>query len=189
MSQIPSTPNATAATDPQAPTFSPDQFTTGLRALMAQVPAVPTLSRKERLLLQRNRHASDSEVQAAINVVQASEKVAGVVDEKTDEIQVLLEENNRWTAAENELKAALKKLSDANLVRQERVTAFAIQTYGIGTQLAKRPENSELVPHVQEIKRLRSRRRKTATSGTPTPTPVPTTPAPAPPAQTLTRKS
>lgn len=188
MSQIANTPNtAAAADDPQTPALvTADQFTTGLRALMAQVPEVPTLSRQERAVLQKNRHASDSEVQAAINVAQASDKVAGVV-EKTDDIQQVLEDSNRWTAAESELKAALKKVSDANLIRKKRVTAFALQAYGIGTQLARLPENADLVPHVQEIRRLKAtRRRKKATPATPAPAPAPapvpasTTPAPAP---------
>jgi hypothetical protein len=156
---------------------------------MAQVPEVPSLSRQERVVLQRNRHATDSEVQAAINVAEASDKVAFVV-EKTDDIQQVLEDNNRWKAAENELKAALKKVSDANLIRKKRITAFSLQAYGVGTQLARFPENAELVPHVQVLKA--SRRRKKAAPATPAPVPAPTpvpastTPATAPPAPVTT---
>jgi hypothetical protein len=185
MSQIANTPNtATAADDPQAPALvTADQFTTGLRALMAQVPEVPSLSRQERVVLQRNRHATDTEVQAAINVAEASDKVAFAV-EKTDDIQQVLEDNNRWKAAENELKAALKKVSDANLIRKKRITAFALQAYGVGTQLARFPENAELVPHVQVLKATRRRKKATPAAPAPAPAPVPasTTPATAPPA-------
>ncbi len=188
MSQNAITPTAAAAAeDPQAPALvTADQFTTDLRALMAQVPEVPVLSRQERAVLQRNRHATDSEVQAAINVAQASDKVAGAV-EKTDEIEQVLEDNNRWKAAENELRAALKKVSDANLIRKKRVTAFALQVNGVGTQLARFPENSDLVPHVQVLKATRRRKKAApnaapAPAPTPAPAPAPTTPAPAPPA-------
>lgn len=181
MSQIANTPNtAAAADDPQTPALvTPDQFTNDLRALMAQVPDVPSLTRQERRILQTHRRVSESEVRAAINVVRASDKLAGVVDEKTDEMEKVLSDSSYWTAAESELKAALKRVADANLVRQQRMSVFAISAYGVGTQLAKSPENSDLVPHVQVLKA--SRRRKKATPAAPAPDPAPAlAPVPAP---------
>ena len=38
-------------------------------------------------------------------------------------------------------------------------------------QLARDPENSEVVPHVQEMKRLKALRRRKSTAGTPAPAP------------------
>lgn len=79
-----------------------------------------------------------------------------------------MEATNRWDAVENELAGALKAISGANLVRKQRLTVVAIQAYAIGQQLARDPENAAVVPHIQEVKRLKAlRRRKTSGSGTP----------------------
>jgi len=164
-----STP-AAADTPQPAPRLTSEQFVEQLRALMAQVPDVPSLTREERRLLQRHQRVPNEEAQAAINVARASDKLAGAVSDGTSDIQQVLENSYRWLAAENELKAALKSVADANLVRKQRVAAFAVETYGVGQQLARRPENSALVPHVAEIKRMRAnRRRKKAEPAPPAP--------------------
>lgn len=168
-----------AAVDtPPAPMLTPEQFVEELRALMARVPDLPSLTRQERRLLQMHKRVADSEAQAAINVVHASDKVAHVVGAPTDDIRRVIEDGSRWALAENELKGALQSVADANLVRRQRVAAFTVQAYGIGSQLVRDPENSDLVPHVAEIKRLKaSRRRKKAAPSAPAPaTPTAQTP-------------
>jgi hypothetical protein len=146
-----------------------EQFIDELRALMARVPDLPTLTPQARRALQRVGRVSASEAQAAINVVQASDKVASTVEE-TDEIQRMLQAANRWTAAESELKAAWQKVTDANLVRWQRIADFTSQTFGIGTLLARHPENADLAPHVQQVRRLRrSHHRRKAADATPDP--------------------
>lgn len=162
---------AAAAADTTVPatTLTSEQFLEQLRSLLAQAPDVPALTPQERRLLQRHRRVSDDEVQAAINVVQASDKVAGAVD-ASNEILVVMEANNRWKAVESQLKAALQGIADANLVRRQRMALFAIETYGFSKRLASRPENADLVPHVQEFKRVRAnRRRKKAEAAPPAP--------------------
>jgi hypothetical protein len=72
----------------------------------------------------------------------------------------------------------LSGVAGANLRRRRRLALLAAQAYNIGTQLARDPDNAVLVPHVQEIKRLRSfqRRKKAApASGVPQ-SPAPDTP-------------
>ena len=162
-------PAAAADTPVPATTLTSEQFMEQLRSLLAQAPDVPELTLQERRLLQQHRRVTDNEVQAAINVVQASEKVAGAVDAANDMLRVM-EANNRWTAVESELKVALKGIADANLVRRQRMALFAIETYGLSQRLARRPENAALVPHVQEFKRVRAnRRRKKAEAAPPAP--------------------
>ncbi len=56
---------------------------------------------------------------------------------------------------EDELRTMLSGVAGANLVRRQRVALIAAQAYGISTQLARDPANAVLVPHVQEIKRLK----------------------------------
>ncbi len=76
----------------------------------------------------------------------------------------------------------LNGVAGANLIRRQRIALIAGQAFNIGTQLARDPANAVLVPHLQEVKRLKSvkRRKKAAQApGTP-PSPVPGTPSPAP---------
>jgi hypothetical protein len=94
----------------------------------------------------------------------------------------MVEETNRWTAVETELKKLLNGVSDANLIRRQRTGILAAKAYGIATQVAR--DNPDLLTHVKEIKRLRAlaRRKKTATGApqtppSPAPAPQPTVPA------------
>jgi hypothetical protein len=159
-----------------------EQFIDELRALMARVPDLPSLTPQARRALQRLGRVSASEAQAAINVVQASDKVAGTVDEM-DEIHGMLDAANRWTAAESELKAAWQKITDANLVRRRRIANFISQTFGISTLLARHPEYADLAPHVQQVRRLRRshHRRKAAAQAPEAEAPAPVTPKPVEP--------
>ena len=92
---------------------------------------------------------------------------------------------NRLTAVEDELRTMLNGVSGANLIRRQRIALISAQAFTIGSQLARDPANAVLVPHVQEIKRLKSfsRRKKAAQApGMPT-SPAPGTPAPSAPAK------
>jgi len=84
----------------------------------------------------------------------------------------MLDEVNRWTAVEDEIRSMLNGVSSSNLLRRQRVSLIAAQASVIGTQLVRDPANAVLVPHVQELKRLKgfSRRKKaTPAPGTPQP--------------------
>ena len=63
----------------------------------------------------------------------------------------------------------LSGVSGANLIRRQRLEFLASQAYGIGRRLARDPAHAVLVPHIDEIKRLKSfkRRRKAAQSPAP----------------------
>ena len=73
----------------------------------------------------------------------------------------------------------LNGVAGANLIRRERIALIAGQAFNIGTQLARDPANAVLVPHLEEVKRLKSiKRRKHAAPAPPTPAspaPVPVT--------------
>jgi hypothetical protein len=82
----------------------------------------------------------------------------------------------------DEVRAFLNGIEGANLNRRQQLALIGMQAYSIGTQLAKDPDKAVLVPHVEEVKRLKAvSRRKKATQApqTPAPTPAPA-PAPAP---------
>jgi hypothetical protein len=50
----------------------------------------------------------------------------------------------------------LNGVSGANLIRRQRIALITAQAFTIGSQLDRDPANAVLVPHVQEIKRLKS---------------------------------
>jgi hypothetical protein len=79
-------------------------------------------------------------------------------------VHQLCDEANHWTAVEDELRTMLNGVSGANLIRRQRIALITEQAFTIGAQLARDPANAVIVPHVQEIKRLRSfpRRNKAA---------------------------
>jgi hypothetical protein len=58
----------------------------------------------------------------------------------------------------------LKGIAGANLVRRQRVGLVAVQAFGISRQLSRDPNYADLLPHVEEIRRLKNlgRRKKSA---------------------------
>ena len=185
MVKIQGSPNEQAAADtPQtAPMLTPEQAVEQLRAMLQQIPDVPSLTAQERKLLHGHTRMPESEVQASINVVGASDKVANVLGQPVDAVRQLVDDANRWTVVEQEVRGVLKGVSDANLVRRQRAKVIAIQAYSIGQQLVRDPANAVLVPHVQEIKRLKSFSRRKKPAQTPQTSPAPgTSPQPSSPA-------
>jgi hypothetical protein len=180
------TRNQAAAADlPQpAPTVSPEAVVDGLRAIGAQIGEVTPLTPAQRRTLGRRVSTSNPILQASINVIGALDNVSQAVGQPADGVRSLCEEANRWTAVEDELRTMLNGVSGANLVRRQRIALIAAQAYAIGSQLARDPANAVLVPHVQEIKRLKSfkRRKKAAQAPGTSTSPAPGTPAPEGPA-------
>jgi hypothetical protein len=84
----------------------------------------------------------------------------------------LQDESLRWDAVADEARAFLKGIEGPNLNRRQRLALIATQAYAIGSQLAKDPAKAVLLPHVEEVKRLKGvSRRKKAAQAPPTPTP------------------
>ena len=183
------TQNRSAAADlPQpAPTLAPEAVVEVLRATRAQIGEVAPLSAAQRRTLRDRIRTSNPILQASINVIGALDNVSQAVGQPADGVRQLYDEANRWTAVEDELRGMLNGVAGANLIRRERVALVTAQAFSIGVQLARDPANAILVPHVLEIKRLKSinRRKKGAQApGTPqSPAPgTPQSPAPVTPA-------
>jgi hypothetical protein len=172
--------NPAAAGDPPqpAPTLTPEAVVDQLRTMRGEIGEVTPLTLEQRRTLRRAGNTSNPILQSSINVIGALDLVAQAVGQPADEVRQLYDEANRWTAVEDELRTMLNGVSGANLVRRQRIALVAGRAYNIGAQLARDPAHAVLVPHVQEIRRLKSsRRRKKAVPapGTP-PSPVPVTP-------------
>jgi hypothetical protein len=156
------TMNPSAAADlPQAaPTLPPEGVVDQLRATRAQIGEITPLTVAQRRALRGRIRTSNPIEQASINVLGALDNVSQAVGQQADAVRQLQDETNRWTAVEDELRTMLNGISGANLIRRYRVSLIAGQAYNIGSQLARDPANAVLVPHVQEVKRLRSFQRR-----------------------------
>ncbi|HEV7572247.1 MAG TPA: hypothetical protein VGQ21_12175 [Thermoanaerobaculia bacterium] len=177
--------NAVAAADvPQpAPLLTPEAVVEQLRNMRTLIGEVTPLTREQLKSVRNNARTSNPILQASINVIGALDLVEQAVGQPADEVRQLYEDANRWTAAEDELRMMLRGIAGANLIRRQRVALLAGRAVGISTQLARDPAYAVLVPHVDEIKRLKSfKRRKKAAPAPGTPqSPVPgTQPSPAP---------
>jgi hypothetical protein len=182
------TTNAAAAADtPQpAPLLTPEAVVEQLRTMRGQIGEVTPLTPAQRAVVRSQTRTSNPVLQASINVIGALDIVEQAVGQPADEVRQLYDEANRWTAAEDELRSMLNGIAGANLIRRQRVALVAGRAVSIGTQLARDPAHAVLVPHVQEIKRLKSfKRRKKAAQAPATPqspaSGTPQSPAPATP--------
>lgn len=164
--------------------LSPEAVISQLRTMKSQIEEVEPLTQEQRRLIKnRLRTHSKTVVEASINVIGVMDNVSQAIGQPIGDIRQLQDDAIRWKAVAEEARAFLKGIEGANLVRDQRITLFATQAYSIGTQLAKDPAKAELVPHVEEVKRLKSvsRRKKKAK---PPQTPATTAPAPATPTTT-----
>ena len=181
-------PTAPTADTPQ-PTakLTPETILEQLLTMRSQIDDVTPLDKTQRQQLkQRARRQSANVVELSIGVISKSGTVAQAVGQPADDVLQLQTDVGRWAMVAAELRAFFQGVEGANLVRRERVAFIASQAYSFGSQLVRDPANAELVPQVEEIKRLRAvaRRKKTAASPhppSPTPAPAPApVPAPAP---------
>ena len=150
-----------------------------LRTMQSQIEDVAPLSKEQRRVVkERLRRQPQHIVEAAINVISVLDNVSQAIGQPLDQIRQLQDDTLRWEAVADEARAFLNGIEGANLNRRQQLALIATQAYTIGSQLAKDPEKAVLVPHLEEVKRLKSvsRRRKTApVSQTPPPVPDPST--------------
>jgi len=145
-----------AAEIPQpAPTMTPEEVVEQLRALRAKIGEVTPLTRAQRTTLHNRVRASNPVLQASINVIGALDTISQAVGQQAGTVRQMHDEANRWTAVEDELRTMLSGVAGANLIRRQRIALIAAQAVGVGAQLARDPANAVLLPHVQEVRRLR----------------------------------
>ena len=169
--------NTPDSTTPDTAKLSPDVVIAQLRSMRAQIEEVAPLSKEQRRQLkQRLRTQPKSVVEASINVLGVLDNVSQAIGQPLDEVRQLQDDSIRWEAVADEVRALLNGIEGGNLNRRQQLALIAMQAYAIGTQLARNPDKAVLVPHVEEVKRLKAvSRRKKATSApqTPEPPPVP----------------
>jgi hypothetical protein len=166
-----------SAAETQPPVkLDPEALVEQIRVLRAQMEEVtPLTPAQRRTLRSQSRKQSDAIVAGSLNVLGALDSVALAIGQQPEDVRQLQADWNRWAAVSGELRALLNGVDGANLVRRQRLALISAQAYSIGTQLARDPANAILLPHIQEVKRLRSfsYRKKTAEkSHAPTPNPA-----------------
>jgi hypothetical protein len=166
------------STNPNAVSLTPEAVIEQLRTISSQIDEVAPLSKEQRTLVkQRLRLHTKTVVEASINVMGVLDNVSQAIGQPLDEVRQLQDDAIRWEATAEEARAFLKGIEGANLNRRQRLALIATQAYAIGSQLAKDPGKAVLLPHVEEVKRLKGvSRRKKATQAPQTPSPVPMPP-------------
>lgn len=167
-------PNSTTVV-PTAVLLTPEAVIEQLRILRSQIEDVAPLSQEQsKLLKQRVRLHTKPVLDASINVIGVLDNVSQAIGQPLDDVRQLQDDVLRWDAVIDEARAFLKGIEGGTLIRRQRLTLIATQAYAIGTQLAKDPAKAVLLPHVEEVKRLkRVSRRKKAPQGTNPPAPPP----------------
>jgi hypothetical protein len=166
---------------PNAEPLTPEGVIEQLRILRSRIEEVAPLSQDQRTLFkQRVRLHTKPVLDASINVIGVLDNVSQALGQPLDDVRQMQDDLLRWDAVVDEARAFLKGIEGATLVRRERLTLIATQAYAIGTQLAKDPAKAVLLPHIEEVKRLKgvSRRKKAPQA--------PKTPAKAPANETST---
>jgi hypothetical protein len=156
---------ASAAETQQPLRLDPEAIVEQIRMLRLQMEEVTPLTPAQRRILRaQTRKQSDEMLAGTINVLGALDNVALALGLQPAEVRQLQADWNRWNAVAGELRALLNGVDGANLVRRQRLALISAQAYSIGAQLARDPAHAVLVPHIQEVKRLKSfsKRRKTA---------------------------
>lgn len=171
---------ATAGTpvdaQPSAARLDPETVIEQIRSIRAQVDEVRMTTTQKRTVSGQIRKQTDTILAGSINVIGALDNVAQAIGQPVESVRQMQTDWNRWTAVADEVRGLLNGIEGANLARRHELSLIAAQAVSIGTQLARNPANSVLVPHLQELKRLKalSNRKKTAENPqTPTPNPAP----------------
>jgi hypothetical protein len=170
--------NTPGTSNPDRVTLSAEAVIAQLRTIESEIDQVAPLSNEQRALVkQRLRMQPKSIVEASINVMGVLDNVAQAIGQPLDEVRQLQDDAIRWEAVADQARGFLKGIEGANLNRRQRLALIATQAYAIGSQLAKDPGKAVLLPHVEEVKRLKGvSRRKKATQAPQTQSPVPAPP-------------
>jgi hypothetical protein len=159
-----------AATEAVAPEAIIEQ----LRAVRQQIPEYQQLGFSGERALRRAAHVDAEFAHAAINTVGASGTMQAAVGRTSEDLRREKDEITRWSAVEDELRAMLKGVATANLVRRHRLGLTTLQTYNISRQLVRNPDHAELLPHVDGMKRMKKFARRRGKAPVEPPTVPPT---------------
>src|SRR5690348_15055084 len=115
------TETQTQTPSPVPAMLSPEEVVQQLRALRAQIPlpdALPDMpaSRRRRLA-----HVDSQFILAAINATGASPIIQTALGRTDADLRRETDDTDRWTAVIDELRSLLQSLTDATLLRRQRI--------------------------------------------------------------------
>ena len=125
-----------------------------LQRLESQVPDFAHLTNAQIIAFRRAATLRPEWIETAVNAVGASEAVAGSIGSTYEELRQEIGDVPRWEEVEQALRAFLKGVASANLVRRHRIGLKALQVYGICRQLVRQPEHAQLLPYVEKMKEM-----------------------------------
>ena len=145
-------------------TVTPEELIEQLRAIRAHIPDYVQLTIADAATLRTVAHVSPQFLHASVNSVGASQPLQAALGRNPEELRQEEDSLTRWSAVEDELRATLQGVISANLTRRHRLGLTALQAYQISRQLVRQPGNRDLLPHVEEMRRLMTfgKRRKAA---------------------------
>lgn len=159
--------------------LKPEVMIEQLRAWQQQIPefAPLPLDADPRVVSRINRLNPDF-AQKALDAIDGTPILEQAIGRPAPELRQDLEDANRWTSVETELKTLLAGITAANRARRHRVGFSLLQAYHLSGRLAKQPSHSALAPVVREMMQtpkfgVRKRARAPETPPAPTPTPQP----------------
>lgn len=134
--------------------LTPEEVLEQLRALSQRIPLYGPLSSKDVQSINRVAHVDRQFVEATINTLGASAAMQNALGVDADELRADLDLAARWGAVEDELLKLLKGVRSGNLTRRHHLGMAALQTYRISQQLARSSDHTELLPHIETMRRL-----------------------------------
>ena len=156
---------AGAMSENGTPMLTPEEVIEQVRVMRDRIPEFNPLPKEQKTgRMMRLARIDPAVLHASIGAVGTSPVIQSVIGNTPEELVQAHAEMTRWSVAENELRALLEGVAAANLVRRHELGQAAQKTYHVGRQLAELREHANLVPHVEEIRRLRKlgRRRSRA---------------------------
>ena len=158
-------------TDPSIVPIEPEDLVAQLRGFRQRIPEYGQITTIAAGQLRRAASVKPALVYASVNAIGASSIVQNAVGTTPPVVLQVQGDAARWSAVEDELRAMLKGVSAANLARRHFVGFTALQAYGVARRLVRQKEHADLLPHVDEMKRLSRRRKKADTPAEPAPEP------------------
>jgi hypothetical protein len=140
--------------------LQPEAVIEQLRALRDQLPAIAPMTAEQRKAIRDAGRLPEEIVQHSVNLIGASDMIASAIGLGSEDVRGLIHERDRWTGVVSELRALLNGIEGANLVRRHTIATVLWRAYMLALQLVKDPDHADLVPTIEEIKRLKSYTRR-----------------------------
>jgi hypothetical protein len=155
-----------------------------LRAMRQQIPnfVIPTSKDERRRLTPAASVPPEFVERIGVAVTNSPALVRGGAPDP-DQARDLMSYAEAYEPLADEMEAFAAFIRHSVTVARSRAGSEALTTYALARRLAKRPEHGDLVPHVDDMRRIlgpRGPKPKARPEPAPT-TPAPTTPAPTTP--------